>query len=314
MEIIKTNYKMSSTENALLTGYLWSSKENMPDSEAKDPKAVILLCHGMAEYIDRYNPFANFLVENGFVVYGFNHRGHKGSILTDEDYGYMSDQDNFDAMLTDIDGEVELAESEYPGKDIFIFGHSMGSFITQRYIELHPNKVKGAIVCGTGMSPKGILGLGRFFAKCIMNSKGRRHRSKFINGMAFGSYNNKFEKRTEYDWLNRKQEEVDKYIADKYCGGIFTVSFFYDFFGCLKAIQENFELIPKELPILLISGSMDPVGGYSKQVKNLYNKLKKIGINDIDMILYQNARHEILMEIDHEQTFKDVLGWLEKHL
>ena len=305
MEIKREELKLSSTENALLTGYKWS---------ASDAKAVVVLCHGMAEHIERYEPFANFLVENGFIVYGYNHRGHKGSILTDEDYGYMSDEDNFKAMLIDFDMIVEGAKKDNPDKKLFIFGHSMGSFITQRYLELHPNNVSGAIVCGSGLSPKGTLKLGKGLAKMIMKSKGRRHRSKFIDGMAFGTYNKKFEKRTTYDWLNRDQTEVDKYVADKYCGGLFTVSFFHDFFNCMIEIQDNFDLIPKELPIMLISGSMDPVGGYSKQVKALYKKLKTIGITDLDMILYENARHEILLELDHEQTFKDVNNWLKKHL
>ncbi len=305
MELKKQEFKLSCSENALVTGLIW---------ELDDPKAIVVLSHGMAEHIERYEPFATFLVSQGFKVYGHNHRGHKGSILSDLDYGYMSDEDNFKAMLEDLDKVIDKAKDENPDKKVFIFGHSMGSFLTQRYIELHPNKLDGAIVCGTGMSPKGILGLGRFFAKMIMNSKGRRHKSNFINNMAFGSYNNKFEKRTEYDWLNRNQEEVDKYIADPYCGGIFTVSFFYDFFGCMKDIQDSFDLIPKDFPILLISGEMDPVGGYSKQVKNLYKKLKKIGINDISLTLYKDARHEILLELDHEQTFNDCLNWLNKHL
>ncbi len=305
MELKKQEFKLSCSENALVTGLIW---------ECEDPKAIVVLSHGMAEHIERYEPFASVLVNQGFKVYGHNHRGHKGSILSDLDYGYMSDEDNFKAMLEDLDKVIDKAKDENPDKKVFIFGHSMGSFLTQRYIELHPNKLDGAIVCGTGMSPKGILGLGRFFAKMIMNSKGRRHKSNFINNMAFGSYNNKFEKRTEYDWLNRNQEEVDKYIADPYCGGIFTVSFFYDFFGCMKDIQDSFDLIPKDFPILLISGEMDPVGGYSKQVKNLYKKLKKIGINDISMTLYKDARHEILLELDHEQTFNDCLDWLNKHL
>lgn len=305
MELKKQEFKLSCSENALVTGLIW---------ELDDPKAIVVLSHGMAEHIERYEPFATFLVSQGFKVYGHNHRGHKGSILSDLDYGYMSDEDNFKAMLEDLDKVIDKAKDENPNKKVFIFGHSMGSFLTQRYIELHPNKLDGAIVCGTGMSPKGILGLGRFFAKMIMNSKGRRHKSNFINNMAFGSYNNKFEKRTEYDWLNRNQEEVDKYIADPYCGGIFTVSFFYDFFGCMKDIQDSFDLIPKDFPILLISGEMDPVGGYSKQVKNLYKKLKKIGINDISLTLYKDARHEILLELDHEQTFNDCLNWLNKHL
>ena len=162
MELKKQEFKLSCSENALVTGLIW---------ECEDPKAIVVLSHGMAEHIERYEPFASVLISQGFKVYGHNHRGHKGSILSDLDYGYMSDEDNFKAMLEDLDKVIDKAKDENPDKKVFIFGHSMGSFLTQRYIELHPNKLDGAIVCGTGMSPKGILGLGRFFAKMIMNSK-----------------------------------------------------------------------------------------------------------------------------------------------
>ena len=306
MEITKTNLKFIATENATLTGYKWTPKTEV--------NAVVVLCHGMAEHIDRYEGFANYLASNNIGVIGYNHRGHKGSIIIDDDYGYMSDIDNFKAMINDLDLVIDFTKKEFPDKEIFLFGHSMGSFITQRYIELHANKLKGAIVCGSGLNPKAILNLGACLAKMIMKSKGRRHRSKFIDNMAFGSYNNKFEKRTQYDWLNRKQDEVDKYIADPYCGGLFTVSFFYDFFNCMKDIQDNFDLIPKDFPILLVSGSMDPVGNYSKAVNALYEKLKHIGITDLKEILYQDARHEILLEIDHEETFNDVKSWLENRI
>lgn len=305
MNISVSNLTYQSSENCQLTGYKWTS----------DEKAIglIVLVHGMAEHIERYEEFANFLVTKGYIVYGYNQRGHKGSILSYDDYGYMSDEDNFSAMLHDIDLVVDDAKKTYPDLPVYLFGHSMGSFLSTRYIELHSVKLNGAIICGTGLSPLPVLKLGRFFAKGIMKSNGRRYRSEFINNLAFGSYNKKFEKRTDCDWLNRNQEEIDKYVADKYCGGIFTVSFFHDFFNCMIDIQKNFDIIPREFPILLISGTMDPVGGYGKQVTKLYKKLRSKGFSDVIEILYKDARHEILKELDKKQTLEDVNFWLEKH-
>lgn len=294
------------SHNGIIKGYKW---------EIENPKAIVVLTHGMAEHILRYDEFAKVLNENNFTVYGHNHRGHKDSILSYSDYGYMDDEDNFGILVKDLNEIIDKIIIDNPNLPIFLFGHSMGSFVSQRYIELYGNKLNGVILCGTSKNPNSLIKMGSFLSKIIMKAKGRRYRSKFIDKVAFGSYNKKIKnKRTDLDWLSRDPNEVDKYIEDKYCGGVFTVSYFYDLSKGFSDINQNFDLIPKNLPILIISGDKDPVGGYGKYVTNLYKTLNNIDVKDLELILYKDARHELLKETSKLQTHLDVIKWLNKKI
>lgn len=305
IKIIKTDRYYNLSQNGTIKGYKWASEtiENI--------KGIVVISHGMAEHINRYDEFAQELCKSGYIVFGHNHRGHKDSILTDEDYGYMSDEDNFNILVDDLSEIINQIKRENPQLPIYLFGHSMGSFVSQRYVELYGNKIDGLILCGSSKNPTFLVKSGILLAKTVMNIKGRRYRSKFIDKVVFGSYNKKFKpNNTSFDWLNSNPDEVKIYMDDKYCGGIFTVSYFYDFFKGLKEISQNYDLIPKKLPILIISGDKDPVGGYGKYITNLYKTLKNENIDDLEMILYKNGRHEILKEYSKKQTFNDVINWL----
>lgn len=305
-ELEKREIYYNLSQNGNIKGYQWI----YPD---KDIKGVLVISHGMAEHINRYDEFALELCNQGYTVFGHNHRGHKDSILTDDDYGYMNDEDNFNILVSDLLEIINKIKEQYPNLPLYLFGHSMGSFVSQRFVELYGNKIQGLILCGSSKNPKILVNMGIFLSKMVMNIKGRRYRSKFINNIVFGSYNNKFKpNKTDFDWLNSNSDEVDIYVNDKYCGGIFTVSYFYDFFRGLNTICKNYDLIPKKLPILIISGDKDPVGGYGKYITNLYSTLKNKEIIDLEMILYKNGRHEILKEYSKKQTFNDVINWLEQ--
>lgn len=275
-------------------------------------KGIVIIVHGMAEHIDRYENFINHLAEDGYVVYGYNQRGHKDTIKNNDDYGYMSDNDNFEILVDDLHEVVQKAKTEY-NLPVYVFGHSMGSFVTNRYIEEY-NEVNGVILCGSSKNPNLMLKCGIFFAKMINAFKGRRYRSNFLNSLTFGSYNKSFKpNRTEYDWLNRDESEVDKYVNDSYCGGIFTAAYFKDFLKGLLNITKNVKNINKDLPIYIISGSKDPVGSMGKGVNALYNSLKKQNVNNLKLKLYEGARHEILLETCKEEVINDVISWLNNN-
>ncbi|MGI6767681.1 MAG: lysophospholipase [Bacilli bacterium] len=283
--------------------------------ETKEPKAAIILVHGMAEHIERYAGFAERLSKDGFIVYGYNQRGHKGTIVNKDDYGYMHDDDNFMILVSDLYEMVKYVQEENPKLPIFIFGHSMGSFVTQRFVQLHGSKISGIILSGSAKQPRLALRAGILLARLIIRFKGARHRSKLLNNLTFGNYNKYFRpSKSDFDWLNRDENEVKKYIDDEYCGGIFTAAFFRDFFRGLRAINHNFELVPKKLPILLLSGSEDPVGGPVKLITALYNTLKFMEIKDLEFKLYAGARHELLLETNKEEVMKDCFTWLNSRL
>ena len=267
--------------------YIWSDTDVVPEK-------AIVLCHGMAEHIDRYDSFAKVLVNNGFIVLGYNQRGHR---FTDEkeNYGYMGDCDNFDILVSDLNEVIDYVKVKRPNIAVYLFGHSMGSFVSTRFIELFKDKISGVVLCGTGRNPNLILNLGAFIASIIRVFRGRKHRSKLINAMAFGAFNKKFApNRTEFDWLNTNNDEVDKYINDEWCGGIFTLAYYHDFFkGCIK-VTKDLNSIRKDLPILLIAGDKDPVGNMGKGVIAVFNDLVKLK-KDVQIKLIEVARHEILL-------------------
>ncbi len=283
--------------------YKWETEENIK------PKAVVQVIHGMAEYGSRYDRFAKELIKDGFIVYADDHRGHGKSAENLSSLGYISDNDGFHTMVHDQNEINKFIKSENEGLDVYIFSHSMGSFIAQRYMEIYGDSVKGVILSGTGGKPTPIMNVGILLSRIIMDLKGRRASGKLIDDLGFGSYNKMIKnQKTKYDWLTRDDDEVEKYILDPYCGGEFPVSFFYDFLKGMKAIhkRDNLSAIPKELPISIFSGDMDPVGDYGKGVLSLANTLRSLGVKNLNCKLYEGGRHEILNEINREQVTEDI--------
>lgn len=294
-----------------------SLKMNMYKWEPKDKdsvKGIINIAHGMAESEIRYERFAKTLVDNGFIVYVGEHRGHGLTCGNIEDLGYICDNDGFHTMVEDLKEINNFIKEENLNLPIIIMGHSMGSFLTQRYIEEYGDTVNGAIISGTNGNPGLILNFGIFISSIEMRIRGRKAKSKLLDGMIFGTYNKRIHKnKTRVDWLTRDEEEVEKFINDPYCGNVFTTSFFYDLMKGLKIIhkEENLNKIPKNLPILIFSGEADPVGRYGKGVDNLINLYKSLGIKNLHYKIYKDGRHEMLNEINNEKVFEDIINWLD---
>ncbi len=281
-----------------------------------DVKAIFQIAHGMAEHGERYEDFAKFLCENGYAVYANDHIGHGKSVATDDDLGYFGERDGWLGFVNDAKLLTDLAKGEYPDKPVIVFGHSMGSFIARSYCEKFGGDLAGAVFCGTsGTNPA--AGVAIKLADVIAKIKGSRYRSEFINKLAFGAFNKKIEKpRTPFDWLSRDNAQVDKYIADKYCGFLFTAVGYRDMSTVLVSVSGKswYANLPFVLPVLLISGEMDPVGGYGKGIRQVFRDLKSSGHKNVVMKLYKNDRHEILNELDKEDIYKDVVDWADKLL
>ncbi len=283
-----------------------------PENESSI-KAVFQIAHGMAEHLERYEAFADVLCENGFAVYINDHLGHGQSISSDDELGYFGKKDGWKNFVEDCHTLLEIAKEENPGKPVIFFGHSMGSFVSRSFSFKYANELSGAVFCGTS-GPNPAAGMGAAIAALIGKVKGTHHRSAFIDKLAFGAYNKKFEGRTAFDWLSRDNEQVDKYIADSLCGFLFTAYGYRDMFNLLSSVsgKDWFENYPKALPVLIISGSMDPVGAYTKGVKQVYDGLKNAGKDNITMHIYENARHEILNEKEcFEKVCSDVISWAD---
>ncbi len=268
----------------------------------------------MAETANRYEELAFYLNEAGYIVYANDHRGHGKSALSLDQLGYLGEEDGFMSMVEDVHTLNTIIKEENKGLPVFLLGHSMGSFISQRYIQLYGQELNGVILVGTNGNQGSLINIGILVAKLEMGFKGRRHKSNLLNNLSFGGYNKKFEpNRTEFDWLTRNEKEVDKYIKNEYCGAIFPTSFYHDFLKGLKSIwkEENKNKIPINLPIFIIAGDKDPVGNFGKGILNLYNFYKSIGVVDVNYKLYKEGRHEILNEINKREVFQDVLNWID---
>lgn len=289
--------------------YKWMPDENI------QIKGIVQIAHGMAETAARYERIARVLTENGFVVYANDHRGHGKTAGETSKLGDLG-EDGFNSMVENMRDLNEIIKKENLNLPIFLLGHSMGSFLTQRYICLYGRGLKGAILSGSCGKQGIIIDIGRLMAKREIKKIGRCGKSNKLDKLSFGSYNNSFKpNRTAFDWLSRDNKEVDKYIADPFCGAVFTAGFFYDFLGGLKSIADYKEInnVPKDLPIYIFSGDKDPVGKSGKGVLKLVKTYKEHGIEDLSYKLYKDGRHEMLNEINKEEVMSDIIKWINKY-
>ena len=288
---------------------IWQPEENI--------RAVMQISHGMIEFIERYDGFARYLNEQGIVVIGNDHLGHGHTAGSDEDLGYFCPDRKSETVVKDLHTVTEYARKEYPGIPYFLFGHSMGSFMARRYLMTYGNELTGAILCGTGEQTKIMLLAGKLTAGVLGTFRGQRYRSEFIRKSSFKGYNDRFKPtRTENDWLTKDTDIVDWYNCHKFCTFGFTINGYKTLFEVLTFIQkkENYNKIPKDLPVYMIAGADDPVGNYGEGVKHIYQQYKDSGIKDISMKLYPDDRHEILNELDKETVYADVTKWLTAHM
>lgn len=276
-------------------------------------KGVIQIAHGMAEHHERYEDFISVLNSNGYIVYINDHLGHGKSVANDSELGYFGKKNGYLYLVEDMKKITDIIKNENSGLPVILFGHSMGSMLARLYSEKYGNELTAAIYCGTcGANPA--AGPGIAIVNAIAKIKGNHHRSEFINKLAFGAYNKRFNpQRTAFDWLTTDNDIVDKYIADPYCGFLFTTYGYRDLMNLIVVINRNewFTAVPLELPIFLIAGEEDPVGNYGKGIHEVYNKLVDSKHTDVSIKLFSGDRHEILNEKDKNDVYKAVLSWLK---
>lgn len=281
----------------------------------KEIKALIQLVHGMSEYVERYEPLIEYLTGLGFLVYGDDHLGHKNSVRAKKYLGYFAPKDGWKYLVRDEVNLTKIMKEKYPDKKRFLYGHSMGSFISRAYIAQNSSEVSGAILSGTAGSNPSVK-IGMALVRVIRFFKGELHVSKLIDFLMFGSYNCKYpSKRTNVDWLTRDEACIDRYLKDENCGFSFTTSGYLDLMKLLSYVTNNkwYDHVPAQFPLFVISGQMDPVGNWGKGLKQVDEKMRKTKRADYQMKLYPNMRHELHNEIDKEEVWQDVSNWLLKH-
>ncbi len=289
----------------------------MPEGE---PKAVIQLIHGMVEYIERYDDFAKFLTGLGYVVFGHDHLGHGQSVTSVENWGYIADSNPADALIRDIHRVRSAAQSKYPNLPYYILGHSMGSYLLRRYISLKAEGLTGVIIVGTGQENDAttLAGLTAIKTMAKAKAKGWHHRSKTIRDMTYTAPYKMYDLHgidKSNSWICSDTDIMEKYYSDPRCTFTFTLNGYDALLNTVYYVNQKRHInkIPKNLPILLISGDLDPVGNLGKGVKSVYNKYVEAGITDIECHLFEGMRHEILNEPRKAETYEYIREWLSRH-
>lgn len=287
------------------------------DEDRAGHKGIVQLVHGMAEHILRYQNFAVFLAQQGFIVCGHDHAGHGRSVEKEEDFGFFGEQDNsWKYLIYDMHYMVQFIKKKFSNLPYFMIGHSMGSFLAREYAFEYKEDLSGAVFLGTS-------GKSAFIDAAILlmeketEKKGTREKGEVIHKLALETFNLRCNpKKTDYDWICTDETVVQQFIEDEKCGFVFSFAGYRDLLQLLKTIstEEWAKGIDSKFPILLVSGTEDPVGEYGKGVESVYKMLTDAGCKDLTIKLYEGDRHEVLNETDHHKVYRFILKWLNEKL
>jgi len=285
------------------------------EDEKVDPRAILQISHGMTEYKERYNRFAKWMASRGILVCANDHVGHGDSVQKSSDLGYVGDEDQSNVWIEDMHTLHSMMHEEYPELPYFMLGHSMGSFLVRQYLAKYAEGTTGAILVGTGNKIKAAGQFGSMLCTSLASLHGWRHISKLVENITHDKYYAGYDltgKDAGKSWLTRDTEIVTKYYRDPKCTYKFSVSAYKGMFDSIIEIagREGCAKIPRDLPILISSGSEDPVGGLGSEVKKFYSDLKETGHTDVELKIYDGDRHEILNEINREDVYNDIRSWI----
>jgi alpha-beta hydrolase superfamily lysophospholipase len=284
-------------------------------------KAILLIAHGMAEHSARYEGLAAAMCAAGWAVYAPDHRGHGQTTTADaaERPGCLARGEGFGRLRDDLHEIAQAALAENPGAPLFLFGHSMGSLLAEAYLSAYGKELSGLALSGVLTPPPPLLrAIGSCIAALGTAFKGRNAPARMLHKMTFEANNRDFEPaRSPLDWLSRDTAEVDKYLADPLCGFVCSFGFYRGLlaaFSSLYGVGSSFSGSPKALPILIVAGAEDPLGGARGFVSQLADRFKAAGHTDIETRLYPGARHEVLYETNRDEVLGDIRQWLESRL
>lgn len=277
--------------------------------EVDNKIGAVVIVHGMAEHADRYDDFAKRLNREGYVVLADNHRGHKFN--PDGERGIVA-PDSFENSVRDIKSVVDYAKQTY-GVEVALLGHSYGSFLSQRYLELYADTVVCCVLSGTAYMKGALVGMGKIIAGLQRFFVGGEKTGKLIDKMSFGAYNKPFESQGQrFAWLSRDRKKVAEYEADEYCGYPLSIDYYYYFFRSIqKMYSDAVKSVPADLPILIAIGSDDPVSNKGVLAEKLYKFYLQNGLN-AELKVYPGARHEILNEINRAEVYNDFVAFIDK--
>lgn len=312
------NYSFNSSddEGTKIHAVKWSPDEGKPI-------AVLQLVHGMIEYIERYDEFARFLADKGFIVMGHDHIGHGDSVKGPEDFGVFHTKTPDETLVEDMYTNYHIIKEQYPDIPYFILGHSMGSYLLREFLSMKADKLMGvnaAIIMGTGTVPDKTLKAALSLSKLIITFHGPDYKSSFLAKLSMSGASYKAYDCTGQDpeksWLSKNVESVKKYYKDPKDTFLFSVNGWRILYNSCKYdnAMENLKKMNMDIPILFVSGKEDPVGDLGEGVKIAYKSFLNAGVKDLEMQLYENDRHELLQETDREKIFNDLYEYMRERM
>ncbi|MGN0527075.1 MAG: alpha/beta fold hydrolase [Acutalibacteraceae bacterium] len=278
------------------------------------PVAVLQIAHGVAEHIGRYDDFARFLASHGFIVCGNDHLGHGKSVNSPEELGFTAEKDGYRRFVDDMHILYSIMHRKYPELPYYLFGHSMGSLCARVYASTFGTELSGLIICGTAQVPSGLDFVINTVDK-LVDKFGPRTVNHKVAGL-LNAYSLFVPDRTSnLDWLSVNKQNIENYKNDPLCGAELSLAGMRDLLSLSILASDKMwpATIPTDLPIMIISGAKDPVGGNSKGVIACSDSLTKSG-HEPTVIIYPTCRHEILNEDCKDVVYNDVLGWLQNTL
>ena len=286
--------------------------------EGAQPRAVLQLAHGMAEHSARYARLASALTAQGIAVYANDHRGHGETAGDPSALGYFADTEGWEKVVDDQHVLTEEIQSRHPKLPIVLFGHSMGSFIARGTAIRHGSDYRALVLSGTGHDSPTVYKSLRLIISAEILRLGKRGKSTLISKLTFEAFNKKFENpRTPCDWLSRDPVEVDKYIADPFCGFQCSNQLWWDVMTGLAEICTPSQIarMPKNLPVYVMSGEEDPTNNKLAGIRKLRKAYEEgAGMRSVTLRLYQGARHELTNETNRDEVTHDLLEWLNQQL
>ena len=285
-----TRVDVPSTGGVTIAGYRWDA--------VGEPRAIAQIIHGVGEHARRYAPLAEALSMHGFVVYAHDHRGHGASVASEAEFGVLGEA-GWAELVADIGRMGQRAREAHPSLPLALIAHSLGSFATQQYLVQHSADVDAVVLSGTAAID---------LLEPAMDLDAP---------MDLSAFNAAFQPaRTEFDWLSRDDDQVDRYIADPHCGFGLDIPGGKAMFVGARVLADPAQVAAMRpyLPVYIVVGQMDPVNGQLALVNVLVDRYRQAGLRDVTLQVYPDARHEVFNETNREEIFGDVIGWLEKAL
>ena len=294
------------TPKATIHGVLW-----MPEVE---PVGIIQIAHGVTEYIDRYEEFANIMTQKGFIVCGNDHRGHGASYTASKVPMYLGEKDSWYETAEDLYKVSCRMKKDFPDLPYVLVGFSMGSFLVRTALINYPDIADAAIIMGTGQQSSIALKLAKFMAAKEEKKYGYAATTQKIDELTFGTYNKKFKpNNTKFDWLCADPQALEEYLLDPRRGDSMTVGLFSEMLEGMEftADIKNIREMNLNIPILFMSGEDDPVGENGRGVKKAAKAFHRAGVKTIDVVIYEGCRHDILHDYCKSDVYADIIEWLK---